>query len=92
MGHTRRHRAPHAYSRPRHAWRDATKRTATGAHRACTGKYPYSSKAIAKATVTAMIAQGRAVPMELVPYKCRICGKWHNGHRIPAKYRRPEAD
>ncbi len=49
--------------------------------RGCTDKIAWPSKKIAKAGARSMIAKGYNKPGRyLNSYKCKSCGKWHNGH------------
>lgn len=59
--------------------------------RSCGDKLAYPSKKIAKAGARRMIAKGyQHAGKFLNSYKCKGCGKWHNGHsRSPQEGSKP---
>lgn len=47
----------------------------------CRGKKGFPSKGSARGVVRVMLATGAARAAAYGTYKCKACGKWHNGGR-----------
>ena len=64
------------------------KTTSNPAPSACTGKFPFASKADASASAR-NVSRRKSVPA--CPYKCMHCGSWHVGTKLhkPAVTRKP---